>query len=243
MYYTFSLKELQLCNYCIYYGAMTANKIITVNITERSGKTPALRAEGKTPAVLYGPQEQATAVSVDTIEFGKVWNQAGESTIVVLKGVGDDKEALIKDVQWHPITDEVVHVDFYVFERGKKLTVSVPLEFVGEAPAEKLNGNVNKNIHELEIEVRPSEIPQHIEVDLTKLVDLNSVITVADLPLPESAEPTVDPAEAVASISVAVEEDLSAPVGDAMPEDAQESAEDSSAENQDADNKEKDKAE
>ncbi len=223
---------------------MTANKIITVNITERSGKTPALRAEGKTPAVLYGPQEQATAIAIDTIEFGKVWKKAGESTIIVLKGVGDDKEALIKDVQWHPITDEVVHVDFYVFERGKKLTVSVPLEFVGEAPAEKLNGNINKNIHELEIEVRPSEIPQHIEVDLTKLVDLNSVITVADLPLPESAEPTVDSAEAVASVSEAVEEDLSAPVGDAMPEeDTQESAEDSNTESQDTNNKEESKAE
>ena len=198
---------------------MTANKIITVNIAERDASPSALRKVHKVPAVLYGPQEEATPITLDKKEFEQVWKQAGESTIVVLKGVGDDKEALIKSVQWHPVTDEVEHVDFYVFERGKKLTVSVPLNFVGEAPAEKLNGNVNKIMHELEIEVRPSEIPQSIEVDLTKLVDLHSVITVADLSLPESAEPTVEGTEAIASVSEAVEEDLSAPVGDAMPEE------------------------
>jgi large subunit ribosomal protein L25 len=198
---------------------MTANKIITVNISERDGSSDALRREYKIPAVLYGPQEDAASIAIDAKEFAQLWRDAGESTIVILSGVGDDKEALIKSVQWHPITDEPVHVDFYVIERGKKLTVSVPLEFIGEAPAEKLNGNVNKIMHELEIEVRPSDIPQHIDVDLTKLTDLNSVITVADLQLPDSAEPALEPTEAVASISVAVEEDLSAPVGDAMPDD------------------------
>lgn len=197
---------------------MTANKIITVNIAERDASPSALRKLNKIPAVLYGPQEDAMPVTIDSKEFEQVWKDAGESTIVVLRGVGEDKEALIKSVQWHPVSDEVLHVDFYVFERGKKLTVSVPLNFIGEAPAEKLNGNINKIMHELEIEVRPSEIPQSIEVDLAKLVDLQSVITIADLSLPESAEPTIDTSEAVASVSVAVEEDLSAPVGDTMPE-------------------------
>ena len=216
---------------------MTANKIITVNIAERDASPSVLRKLNKIPAVLYGQQEDTMPVTIDSKEFEQVWKDAGESTIVALKGVGEDKEALIKSVQWHPVTDEVMHVDFYVFERGKKLTVSVPLNFVGEAPAEKLNGNVNKIMHELEIEVRPSEIPQSIDVDLTKLIDLQSVITIEELSLPESAEPTTDTAEAVASISVAVEEDLSAPVGDAMPEgeeanegEAEDSAEDKTEE-------------
>ena len=203
---------------------MTAQKQITITIAERKdAKNNVLRATGNTPAVFYGPQEEATAISINTKEFEKVWKEAGESTIIILKGLGDDKEALVKDVQWHPITDEVMHVDFYAIERGKLLTVSVPLEFVGEAPAEKLNGNVNKVMHELELEVKPSEIPQHIEVDLTALVELSSTITVGDLKLPPSATPAIDLTEAVASISVAVEEDLSAPVGDAMaPEEAEE---------------------
>ncbi len=200
--------------------------IVTVNITPREGSPSTAREAGNVPAVFYGPQEEASSISVNSREFEKVWKDAGESTIVTLKGLGDDKEALIKNVQWHPITDEAIHVDFYVIERGKKLTVSVPLEFTGEAPAEKLGGNVNKVMHELEIEVRPSEIPQHIEVDISALIDLSSTITVADLKLPESATTTLESNDAVASVTEAVEEDLSAPVGDAMAqEDADAEAE------------------
>jgi len=210
---------------------MTAQKQITITIAERKdAKLNALRAEGNIPAVFYGPQEEATAMSLNTKDFDALWKEAGESTIIVLKGIGEDKEALIKDVQWHPITDEVMHVDFYAIERGKLLTVSVPLEFVGEAPAEKLGGNVNKVMHELELEVKPSEIPQHIDVDLTKLEDLSSTITVGDLTLPPSATPTFELTDAVASISEAVEEDLDAPVGDAMaPEEEAEAGDGDSA--------------
>ncbi len=194
-------------------------KQIKVTITTREGNPNSVRAEGGVPSVLYGPQEEAMAISVNAKEFTKIWADAGESTIVVLSGVGEDKEALIKGVQWHPLTDEAMHIDFYVIERGKKLTVSIPLEFVGEAPAEKINGVVTKIQYELEIEVRPSDIPQSIEVDLAKLVDISSVITVADLKLPESAETTLESTDPIASVSEAVEEDLSAPVGDAMAED------------------------
>jgi large subunit ribosomal protein L25 len=202
---------------------MTAQKQISIKIAERkNANTKALRTEGNTPAVFYGPQEEATAITLNTKEFTTLWKQAGESTIIVLKGVGDDKEVLIKGVQWHPLTDEVMHVDFYAIERGKLLTVSVPLEFVGEAPAEKLGGNVNKVMHELEIEVKPSEIPQSIEVDLTALTELSSTVTVGDLKLPESATPTFELTDAVASVSEAVEEDLSAPVGEAMAEEPEE---------------------
>ncbi len=198
---------------------MTTQKQIIINISEKGNvKNSTLRAEGKIPAVFYGPQEESQSIIIDAKEFNKVWSVAGESTIIVLKGVGDDKEALIKDVQWHPLTDEVLHVDFYIIERGKLLTVTVPLEFVGVAPAEKLGGNVNKTLHELEIEVRPSEIPQHIDVDLSMLTDMDSVITVGDLPLPKSAKPTHALTDAVASVSVSVEEDFSVPASDATPE-------------------------
>ncbi len=195
---------------------------IVMNICERGNSSAdELRAKRMIPAVFYGPQEDSVAIAVNHKDFLRVWDDAGESTIIVLKGVGDDKEALIKDVQWHPLTDEPIHVDFYVFERGKKLSVTVPIEFVGEAPAEKLGGNVNKTLHELEIEVRPSEIPQHIEVDLSALTDLSSVITVGDLKLPESAVPKNDLTDAVASVSEAVEENFDAPVDEVQTEDEQ----------------------
>lgn len=169
-------------------------------------------AEGEIPAVFYGPKEEATSIAIDKRAFDKVWKEAGESTIVVLEGVGESKEVLIHEVQWHPITDEVIHVDFYAIERGKKITVGVPIEFTGVAPAEKQGGVVSKAIHELELEVRPSELPKEFVIDLAQLTDMDSVITVGDIELPASA--TVDLASdtVIASVTEAKEEVEEAPV-------------------------------
>lgn len=194
---------------------------LVITITERTGAAPA----GMLPGVYYGPKETATSIALDKKAFEQLWKDAGESSIVVLKGIGDDKETLIHDVQWHPVTDEAVHVDFYVIERGKKVSVEVPLHFVGEAPVEKQGGVVVKVMHELAMEVRPSELPHHIEVDLSALTDMNSVITVGDITLPPSAEIEAEADEVVVSVTEAVEEDLSAPVGEALPEDMKTPAE------------------
>ncbi len=182
--------------------------MLKLQIKERDTKSSLtqLRGEGSVPAVIYGPQEDAAAVSVDVKEFAAVWGETGGSAIVLLEGVGDDKEALIQDVVFHPVSGKVLHVDFYVIERGKKLTVTVPLEYVGEAPAEKQNGVVVKILHEVEMEVLPSKIPQSIEVDLTKLEDISSTITIGDLDFPESADIALDDGEAVASMSEVAEE-------------------------------------
>ena len=115
---------------------------------------------------------------------------------------------LIHDVAWHPVTGRPIHADFYAIERGKKLTVTVPLEFTGEAPAEKLGGIVVKVMHELEVEVLPRNIPKEIVVDLSVLTELTSTITVADLGLSDEIEPTADPHEAVAAVSEAKDEPI-----------------------------------
>ena len=106
----------------------------------------------------------------------------------------------------HPVKDLPIHVDFYSIERGKTLTLYVPLEFVGEAPAEKKGGIVVRVMHEIEIETRPRNIPQHIEVDLSKLEDLDSIIAVKDLDLPEGVVALADHEEVVASVSAQQEE-------------------------------------
>ncbi len=168
---------------------------------EKTDSLAELRSNDSVPAIFYGPQENAASISLNLKAFTEAWAEAGGSAIVALKGVGEDKEALIQDVVLHPVSGKVLHADFYVIERGKKLTVTIPLEYVGEAPAEKVNGIVVKILHEVEIDVRPSDIPQSIEVDLSKLVDLTSTITVGDLNFPESADVSLDSGEAVASVS------------------------------------------
>ena len=141
------------------------------------------------------------------MEFKKAFKTAGESAILILKGLDEDKEVLVHEVDFEPVKGEPRHVDFYAIERGKKLTVTVPLEFVGESQAVKgLGGVLVKVMHELEIEVLPRDLPQHIDVDISAIVDFDTSIHVSDLKLPEGVEVTADAEEVVALANEAVEE-------------------------------------
>ena len=165
-----------------------------------------LRKSGFVPAVFYGPKEGATAVAVDALKLQHVWREAGETTIVTLKGIGDDKDTLIHDAQFHPVTGKLLHADFYVLEKGKKITISVPLEFEGAAPAEKAGHIVVKALHEVEIEVAPAELPHHLVVDLSVLANVGDHITAAQIRLPGSATLLTDGEEIVASVTEFKEE-------------------------------------
>src|SRR6185369_11077860 len=124
-----------------------------------------------------------------------------------LSGLGEEKDALIHDVVVHPVSGKILHADFYAIEKGQKVTVSVPIEFMGESSAVKDKGGILvKVMHELEMEVLPKELPHALHVDISKLVELTDKIAVKDIKLPESAIITDDPEEVVAMITVAVEE-------------------------------------
>jgi len=170
-----------------------------------------LLAELRIPAVFYGKQQESTSISLETTTFEKVYAEAGESTIIALNDGTEDHDVLVRDVQYHPVTDQIMHVDFYVIERGKKLNVTVPLNFVGEAPGEKV-GILMQPMHEIEVEVLPRDIPQHIDVDISGLIDLNDKITVGDLVLPEGVVTAAGVDEAVALIAEQQEEELDEPV-------------------------------
>jgi large subunit ribosomal protein L25 len=188
--------------------------MVELSVTARNvaDSSEALRAQGLIPAVFYGPKQASTPVSIDERKLEKVWKEAGETTIVKLSGVGEDMDALFHDVQLHPVTGRMLHADFYVLEKGKKVRISVPLEFDGQAPAEKLGHIIVKAMHELEIEVAPAELPHHLIVDLAMLTDVGTHILASDVKLPVSAELITDAEEIVASVTEFVEEDLNAPV-------------------------------
>ena len=100
--------------------------MLTLSVEKRDSKSKPeiLRKNGKIPAVFYGPKEKSTSIVVPTIEFKKVWKQAGESAVIVLKDGTNEHEVLIYDVDVHPVSGEPRHADFYVIEKGKKVTVS-----------------------------------------------------------------------------------------------------------------------
>lgn len=182
--------------------------ILSLAVTKREKGTDAehLRAVGSIPAVFYGPKEAPQPIAIDAKAFAKVFTEAGETTLVQLTGVGDTKETLIKDVQLDPMTGKPLHADFYVLEKGKKVTLNIPLEFVGNAPAEKAGHILVKALYEIEIEVAPHEIPHELNVDVSALANVGDHILVKDIKLPASAELITDGEEIIASVTEFVEE-------------------------------------
>lgn len=186
---------------------------MTLNVEKREKNgLDSLRKKAKMPAVFYGRKEDATSISVSEKDFKQVWAKAGESTIISLHGLGKDIDAIIHDVQVHPVTGLPLHADFYVIEKDRKLTVDIPLEFIGESPAEKAGLVLVKVLHEIEVESLPANLPQHVEVDLSNLVDIESQILIKDLKLPEGVEATAPADEVVISVNEAREEEIEEPV-------------------------------
>ena len=182
---------------------------LEVSKRERTGKhsLKILREEGFLPAVVYGRKEKSTAIKINQHDFEMLFKKTGESSIISLKGLKEEKEVLIHDIDYDPITSIPRHVDFYAIEKGKKLHTKVPIEFIGVSPAVKeLGGVLTKSLHELEIEVLPRDLPQHIEVDISKIVDFNDQLLVKDLMLPEGVIMLTGEDEVIASAHEAVEE-------------------------------------
>lgn len=182
------------------------------NLTESNDK---IRKNGLVPAVFYGKNQASTPVSVSMIQFMKVFDGAGESSVVSLKGDVGTFDTLIHDVSYDPVKGYPVHVDFYVFEKGKKLEVSVPLSFVGVSSAVKdLGGNLVKVLHELKIESAPESIPSEIEVSISSLKTFEDKVLAKDIALPKGVKLAIDEDEVVLAIEKpkTESEEVSAPV-------------------------------
>ncbi len=186
---------------------------LTVETRDRVGKLDSVRAKGLLPAVYYGPKEASTNATVSLIEFKKVWKKAGESSVIILKDAkGTEHEALIHEVDLHPLTDEPRHVDFYVIEKGKKVEVEVPVIFAGISPAVKDLGGILVKVHrQVKIEAAPRDLPHEVTVDISKLALLTDVVHAREIVLPNGVELKINPEEVVASIAEAKEEVVEAP--------------------------------
>ena len=161
----------------------------------------ALRSAGKLPGVFYGPKDPSTPIKMSLADFKKAWKTAGESTVVSLEGDGIDADVLIHQVDLDPVTDVAIHADFYAIEKGKKLSVDVPLEFIGIAPAVKdLGAVLVKVVHEVEIEALPKDLPHKLEVDISSLVNFESVLTAEDIKLPAGVTLNTKLDEVIASV-------------------------------------------
>lgn len=189
-----------------YDGRTMTIKLNVSERTERGKKLATLRAAGQLPAVVYGAKEEATPISLNRREFEKAYAEAGESSVIVLSGLKDDKEVLIHEMSFDNVKGGVQHVDFYAIEKGKEVTVPIELTFVGEAPAMKLGGTLTKALHEVEVTAKPANLPHEIVVDISSLATFEDHIRVKDLTVPAGVKIENDPEETVALVSEVKEE-------------------------------------
>ncbi len=163
-------------------------------------------------AVVYGPKQESTPIEVSSRDFDRLLRTSGESSVVELSGLGSTLQVLIQDVDRDPVTNAPRHVDFYAIEKGAKVEVAIPLEFVGESPAVKAGASLVKVMHELEIEASPADLPHDIKVDISVLAEVGAQILVSDLSIPKGVEVKAEADQVIALIQeVAVEEE--APAG------------------------------
>lgn len=161
-------------------------------------KVKQLRREGILPATMYGKDFEPMSVQFDGREFEKIFEHVGESGLVEITVDGTTYPVLFRNPQYHPLWGELVHVDCYKVNLKEKITTTVPLELIGEAPIVKA-GNILVPVTEsIEIEALPTDLPEKIEVDISGLETLESMITVADLIIDrEKIEVKTDPTQVV----------------------------------------------
>jgi large subunit ribosomal protein L25 len=156
------------------------------------------------PAVVYGARVENTSISVPSVDFKKAFKEAGESSTIILDLEGKKIDVLIHDVQVDPVRGFPIHIDFLAIDMNKKITVAIPLEFTGVAPAEKEGlGSLMKVLHEVEVEALPKDLPHSILVDVTSLVTLANQIHVKDIVLPAGVKMITDSEEVVALVAAA----------------------------------------
>ncbi|MCK4588713.1 50S ribosomal protein L25, partial [Candidatus Woesebacteria bacterium] len=145
-------------------------------------KVKKLRREGVLPANIYGKKTKSLSIKFPVVDFEKVYKAVGETGIVEIAIGKQKKPVLISNVQLDPVTDKPLHVDFHQVDLKEKTTADVPIELIGESPAEKQGlGTVVQSINEIEVEALPKDLLDKFEIDLSKLTKVDQIVQIKDL--------------------------------------------------------------
>ena len=177
-----------------------------------TGASRRLRNSGKTPGIVYGAGAETQLVELD---HNALWHalkkEVFHSSILDLEIGGKSQQVLLRDVQYHPFRQLVLHVDFQRVDAKKKLHTKVPLHFMNQEtnPAVKLSGAVISHVvTELEVECLPADLPEFLEIDLAK-IEAGQTMHAKDIPLPKGVSLTLsvvteNPVVASATVPAAV---------------------------------------
>ena len=210
---------------------------LNVDIRKEHGTSAARRTrlQNKVPAVVYHSGAEATPLSVDKISL----NKALKTGQMIFEVNVEDKDqfVLVKEIQYHPVTDEIVHIDFQKVKEDEKISLEVAVRSSGEAQGVKLGGLLVQMLNSVTVQCRPAEIPEFLEIDVSDM-EMNTNLFVKDIILPEGVEMLTADDIAVVSVQepkeekeeLVVEEDTESDEADETSEADEQSSEDDTKE-------------
>lgn len=190
--------------------------------SEMGHKAKSLRNKGIIPATVYGKNVPSVSLGITADAFISTYESTGETGLIELVVGKDRRPVMVHHVQRHPVTGDIIHVEFHQVNLREKVTAPVPVKFAGESPAIKDNkGTLLTLVDEIEIEALPTDLPDHVEVDISVLTDVNQEITVSTIVVPATLTIITDPNVAIVRIAAPIkEEEVAAPPATETPEAA-----------------------
>ena len=201
---------------------MTKRQLLTAENRSLSGrKVKGLRRQGKIPANIFGKKVKSLSVQVDSLEFTKLFAKVGETALLDLQ-VNSEKAArpvLVASIQRHPVSNQILHIDFHEVALNEKVTAAIPVELVGEAPAVKDHGGIVVHpISEITVQALPTDLPEKFELDLSILLNIGDAFTLDQLSYDKAkVEVTLDPSTVLVTIQAPKEEVVEVPVAAEIP--------------------------
>jgi large subunit ribosomal protein L25 len=184
---------------------MTQQTVLQISPREVTGKaTKRLRKSGIIPANISGHKEESQAVQVEALAFEALKRAHAATGIITLRFSGSDRvqTALVRRVQRDPRSGKILHIDFSRVSLTERITMKVPLRFVGEAPAVRDEGGVFLHLLDtLEVECTASDIVDYIEVDISSLTEIDALLHAEDARLPANFTLITDPNEGIAKVA------------------------------------------
>jgi len=209
---------------------------ISLNLEPRKligRKVKTLRRQGVIPVNIFGKKTKSVSAQINQQEFTKLFEKAGETNIVyvVFGSEKEERPCLISQLQTHPVTNTVLHVDFHQVDLSEKVTAEIPLELIGEAPAVSAeNAAIVTQISEIEIEALPADLPDKFTLDISSLTKVGESLKISDLQYdknkisialdPETILVSAQAQQAEEVIEKPTEEAEETPVGESVTKDS-----------------------
>ncbi|MEJ2282893.1 MAG: 50S ribosomal protein L25/general stress protein Ctc [Desulfobacterales bacterium] len=201
-----------------------------------NGPSRVLRRAGQTPAVLYGRKTEPLLLSVNTKDLELILKQGSFGqfilNLVIQNGKKVTKAAMIKELQTHPVSGQLIHIDFYEVDMNRQIRVMVPVVTTGQSPGVEEGGMLNIVRRELEVFCLPGDIPESFEIDISDLA-IGDSIHLEDMPLGDNVEVVADVNYTVVTVlSPKIEEEEVAEEEEEGLEEGEEGAEGEAAESE-----------